>query len=213
MTPENSRNLAAESMIHRKLVSKKMGQAISKKRQKPKAEGLLTQQSNFVKEAVKDSPTSERPTAPSKGSPPSPRPHGQISSTLDNAVMTSEFLVFLHKLDKSDMLDDDECGRAGELEFVLAVQQLEDAPEEEKSDLLHSIGRKYFKGEGLDLDNKELWNRCSEVCKEQRVSESGLGCLQDAHDKCLDKLDSLHLVFLQKFRAQSCTAQIISCLL
>ena len=42
-------SILAESMIHRKLVSKKMGQAISKKRQKPKAEGLLTQQSNFVK--------------------------------------------------------------------------------------------------------------------------------------------------------------------
>ena len=127
--------------------------------------------------------------------------------------MTSEFLVFLHKLDKADMLDDDECGRAGELEFVIAVQQLEGAPDEKKTDLIHSIGFKYFKQDGLDLDNKELWNRCSEACSEPKVTESALACLQDAHDKCLDKLDGLHLIFLQKYRAQSCTSQIISCLL
>eukprot|EP00092_Neocalanus_flemingeri_P085220 GFUD01107207.1.p1 GENE.GFUD01107207.1~~GFUD01107207.1.p1 ORF type:complete len:195 (+),score=55.87 GFUD01107207.1:150-734(+) len=194
-----------------------MGQAISKKKQKSKAEGLLTQQSNFVKDAVKDSPPTERQVRQSatqnKGSPPSPRPHGQIYSTLDNAVLTAQFLVFLHQLDKADLLDAEDCGRAGELEFVLAVQQLADVPEENKLNHIHSIGSKYFKQDGLDLDNKELWNRCSEVCKEPKVSESGLSCLQSAHDKCLDKLDSLHLVFLQKYRAQSCTSQIISCLL
>jgi len=203
----------AESMIYRRVTKKKMGQAFSKKKQKQKAEGLFTQQSNFVKEAVKDSPTPEQSVAPKKGTPPSPRPHGQIQSTLDNPVMTSEFLVFLQKLDKADMLDDDECGRASELEFVLAVQQLETGPEEETADLVHTIGVKYFKQDGLDLDNKELWTRCSEACSELKVTESGINCLKDAHDKCLDKLDSVHLVFLQKYRAQTCTSQIISCLL
>ena len=163
--------------------------------------------------AVQDSPTSDQPAAPRKGTPPSPKPHGQIQSTLDNAIMTSEFLVFLQKLDKADYIDDDECGRASELEFVLAVKQLEDVPEEKKAECIQSIGAKYFKHDGLDLDNKELWKRCSEACSEPKVTESGLACLQDDNDKCLDKLDTLHLVFLQKYRTQSCTSQIISCLL
>ena len=41
--------ILAESMIYRRLVKKKMGQAFSNKKQKQKAEGLFTQQSNFVK--------------------------------------------------------------------------------------------------------------------------------------------------------------------
>ena len=64
-----------------------------------------------------------------------------------------------------------------------------------------------------DERNKELWKRCSEACSEPKVTKSGLACLQDDNEKCLDKLDTLHLVFLQKYRAQSCTSQIISCLL
>ena len=107
--------------------------------------------------------------------------------------MTSEFLVFLQKLDKADYIDDDECGRASELEFVLAVKQLEDVPEEKKAECIQSIGAKYFKQDGLDLDNKKLWKRCSEACSEAKETESGLACLQDAHDKCLDKLDTLQL--------------------
>jgi len=199
----------AESMIYRRVVKKKMGQAFSKKKQKQKTEGLFTQQANFVKDAVKDSP--DQPTR--KATPPSPRPHGQIQATLENPTMTSEFRVFLQKLDKADMIEEDECGRASELDFVLKVQQLEDAPEEQKAAIIHSIGVNYFKQDGLDLDNKELWKRCSETCSQQTVTESGLSCLKDACDKCLDKLDSLHLVFLQKYRAQTCTAHIISCLL
>lgn len=200
-------------MIYRRVVKKKMGQAFSKKKQRQKSEGLFTQQSNFVKEAVKDSPKPEPSVAPRKGTPPSPRPHGQIQSTLDNPTMAMEFRVFLQKLDKADMLEDDECGREGELEFVLKVQQLEEAPDEEKAELMHNIGKKYFKQDGLDLDNKELWTWCSEACSQPKVTESGIDCLKDAHDKCLDKLDSVHLVFLQKYRAQTCTAHIISCLL
>jgi len=202
-------------MIHRRLVRKKMGQAFSKKKQREKPEGLLTQQSNFIKEAVQDSPPTEQAATRRKGSPPSPRPHGQISSTLENPEMTSQFLVFLHKLDKADMLDDDECGHAGQLEFVLAVQQLEDAPEEKKVDLMKSIGVKYFKVDGLELDNKQLWNRCSQACSEPQVSDTELDALRDAHDKCLDKLDTLHMKFLQKYTktAPTCTSQIISCLL
>jgi len=209
MMPENSRNLTVDSMIYRRVVKKKMGQAFSKKKQKQKTEGLFTQQANFVKEAVKDSP--DPPTR--KATPPSPRPHGQIQATLENPTMTSEFRVFLEKLDKADMIEEDECGRVSELDFVIDVQQLEAAPEEKKATLLHSIGVKYFKQDGLDLDNKELWRRCAETCSQPTVTKSGLTCLKDASDKCLDKLDTLHLVFLQKYRAQTCTQHIISCLL
>ena len=127
--------------------------------------------------------------------------------------MTSEFRVFLEKLDKADMIEEDECGRVSELDFVIDVQQLEAAPEEKKATLLHSIGVKYFKQDGLDLDNKELWRRCAETCSQPTFTKSGLTCLKDASDKCLDKLDTLHLVFLQKYRAQTCTQHIISCLL
>jgi len=200
-------------MIYRRATKKKMGQVFSKKKQKQKAEGLFTQQSNFVREALEASPEPGESVVQRAGTPPSPRPHGQIQSTLENQIMTSEFRVFLQKLDKADMLDEDECGRASQLDFVLSVQQLDAAQEEEKSALLNIIGKKYFKQDGLELDNKDLWTRCSDACSEPAVTESGLNSLKDACDKCLDKLDRDHLVFLQKYRAQSCTSQIISCLL
>jgi len=207
-------NVAGEPMIHRRILTKKkMGQAFSKKKQKQKAEGLFTQQANFVKDAVQESPSLNNPSEQRNSTPPSPRPHGQILSTLENPMMTTEFLVFLHKLDKADMLEEDECGRADELEFVIAVRQAEAASDEKKAALVKEIGMKYFKQDGLDLDNKELWTRCSRVCQEDKVTETTMSNLFDAHDKCLDKLDSLHMVFLQKYRVQSCTAQIISCLL
>ena len=42
-------SVLVDSMIYRRVVKKKMGQAFSKKKQKQKTEGLFTQQANFVK--------------------------------------------------------------------------------------------------------------------------------------------------------------------
>jgi len=46
MLVQNSPNLTADSMIHRGFNKKKMGQTISKKKEKQKREGLMTQMKN-----------------------------------------------------------------------------------------------------------------------------------------------------------------------
>lgn len=147
-------------------------------------------------------------------SSPSPPPRG-LHSTLDSPTTTKEFLTFLDQMDKATMMDEEECGRAGSLEFVLKVRDLESAPDTHKESLMKQIGEKYFRqpGEGLVLDNNELWTRCADSCSEVRMTHQGLEHLKKAHDHCLAELDEMHLLFLQQRRDQSCVAQIISCLL
>merc|ERR1711997_762376 len=83
-------------------------------------------------------------------SSPSPPPRG-LHSTLDSPTTTKEFLTFLHEMDKATMMDEEECGRAGSLQFVLEVRDLESAEETKKESLMKQIGEKYFHrpGEGL----------------------------------------------------------------
>eukprot|EP00090_Calanus_glacialis_P028025 TRINITY_DN4475_c0_g1_i1.p1 TRINITY_DN4475_c0_g1~~TRINITY_DN4475_c0_g1_i1.p1 ORF type:complete len:210 (-),score=41.52 TRINITY_DN4475_c0_g1_i1:369-998(-) len=209
-------------MIHRGFNKKKMGQAISKKKEKQKREPLMTQMKNkttfsYILESIlqisifQDSSPSPR----LKGrSSPSPPPRG-LHSTLDSPTTTKEFLTFLNQMDKATMMDEEECGRAGSLEFVLKVRDLESAPDTHKESLMKQIGEKYFRqpGEGLVLDNNELWTRCADSCSEIRMTHQGIEHLKKAHDHCLAELDEMHLLFLQQRRDQSCVAQIISCLL
>ena len=112
-------------------------------------------------------------------------------------------------------MDEDECGRAGSLQFVLEVRHLEASLEDQKESLMKQIGSKYFgqHGGGLVLDNNELWTRCAEGCADHKLTLESLENLRKAHDHCLSELDELHLLFLQQRRDQSCVAQIISCLL
>jgi len=207
MLVQNSPNLSADSMIHRGFNKKKMGQTISKKKEKQKREPLMTQMKN------KTTDSSPSPRLQGRSSP-SPPPRG-LHSTLDSPTTTKEFLTFLDQMDKATMMDEEECGRAGSLEFVLKVRDLESAPDTHKESLMKQIGEKYFRqpGEGLVLDNNELWTRCADSCSEVRMTHQGLEHLKKAHDHCLAELDEMHLLFLQQRRDQSCVAQIISCLL
>ena len=113
------------------------------------------------------------------------------------------------------MIDEEECGRAGSLEFVLKVRDLESAPDTHKESLMKQIGEKYFSqpGEGLVINNNELWTRCADSCSEIRMTHHGIEHLKQAHDHCLAELDEMHLLFLQQRRDQSSVAQTISCLL
>jgi len=209
-----------------------MGQTISKKKEKQKREGLMSQMRNitafsytlesFLQISIfQDSSHSLSPQQPSLPSPrtrgrssPSPPPRG-LHSTLDSPTTTREFLTFLHEMDKATMMDEEECGRAGSLQFVLEVRDLESAEETKKESLMKQIGEKYFHrpGEGLVLNNNELWTRCADSCSEIKLTHEGIEHLRKAHDHCLAELDEMHLLFLQQRRDQSCVAQIISCLL
>jgi len=232
MPVQNSPNLTADSMIHRGFNKKKMGQTISKKKEKQKREGLMTQMKNktvfsYTLESIlqisifQDSSPSLSLQGRSSPSPrlqgrssPSPPPRG-LHSTLGSPTTTKEFLLFLNQMDKATMMDEEECGRAGSLEFVLKVRDLESAEDTHKESLMKQIGEKYFHrpGEGLVLNNNELWTRCADSCAEMRMTQEGIEHLRKAHDHCLAELDEMHLLFLQQRRDQSCVAQIISCLL
>eukprot|EP00092_Neocalanus_flemingeri_P033817 GFUD01036771.1.p1 GENE.GFUD01036771.1~~GFUD01036771.1.p1 ORF type:complete len:208 (+),score=49.23 GFUD01036771.1:117-740(+) len=207
MLVQNSPNLPADSMIHRGFNNKKMGQGISKKKEKQKREPLMTQ----MKNKTGDSSPSPRPQGRSSPYPP---PRG-LHSTLGSPTTTKEFLTFLNQMDQATMMEKEDCGRAGSLEFVLEVRHLESSPETKKESIMKQIGEKYFRqpGEGLVLENNELWTRCADSCSEVRVTKQGVENLRKAHDHCLAELDEMHLLFLQQRRDQSCVAQIISCLL
>jgi len=223
MLVQNSPNLSAESMIHRGFNKKKMGQNISKKKEKQKREPLMTQMKNktgfsftlesFLQISIfqDSSPSSPRPQGRSSPSPP---PRG-LHSTLGSPTTTKEFLTFLKQMDEATMMDEEECGRAGSLEFILEVRHLDSAPEHKKESIMKQIGEKYFRqpGDGLVLDNDELWTRCAESCCSCTVTKQGVENLKKAHDHCLAELDEMHLLFLQQRRDQSCVSQIISCLL
>jgi len=161
-----------------------------------------------------DSSPTPPPTPQRRRGSPSPPPRG-LHSTLDSPTTTKEFLTFLHQMDKDTMMDEEECGRAGSLQFVLQVRDLNIAPETQKESLMKQIGEKYFRrpGEGIVLENDELWTRCADSCSEHKVTHEGLENLRKAHDHCLAELDEMHLLFLQQRRDQSCVAQIIHCLL
>merc|ERR1712106_1232645 len=210
-------SLLADSMIHRGFNKKKMGQTISKKKEKQKREGLITQMKNKTLDSSPSLSLQGRssPSPRLQGrSSPSPPPRG-LHSTLGSPTTTKEFLLFLNQMDKATMMDEEECGRAGSLEFILKVRDLESAEETHKESLMKQIGEKYFHrpGEGLVLNNNELWTRCADSCSEVRMTQEGVEHLRKAHDHCLAELDEMHLLFLQQRRDQSCVAQIISCLL
>merc|ERR1712106_1212619 len=105
-------SLLADSMIHRGFNKKKMGQTISKKKEKQKREGLMTQMKNktlfsYTLESIlqisifQDS----SPSLSLQGqSSPSPPPRG-LRSTLGSPTTTKEFLLFLNQMDKATMMD------------------------------------------------------------------------------------------------------------
>ena len=65
-----------------------------------------------------ESPSKKAPSPSRKSPSPPPR---RLSSTLETASLTREFLTFLQDLDKASLLPQNESGRAQTLQFVLEV--------------------------------------------------------------------------------------------
>jgi len=154
-------------------------------------------------------------TSPKKSASPPPR---RLISTLETASLTREFLTFLQNMDRASLVPG-QSGRADTLQFVLEVRQLKAAEKEtERLSMLEQIGQKYFSqeedGRRLVLENKVLWQRCSEQCAKCEDTTSALENLSKAHDSLLAELDEDHLRFLKIRPAPaSCVDQVMMCLL
>ena len=109
--------------------------------------------------------TTQRSTSSSAGSaPPSPR---SLADTLASPQLQATFLRFLQDLDLNAGIPPTHCGRAGSLQFVLAVKQLQ-IQEEER--IRPEDWVRFFPSEnkatGLVLNNDPgLWLRCAEATK------------------------------------------------
>lgn len=159
--------------------------------------------------------------------PPSPAPPPRgLQGTLTSTSLYNEFQIFLHQLDLATSghqddsgLGDDEVGeRVTSLNFVQEIQRLEKTKDKNtRQTITKDIGEKFFPigqhGNGLTLDNNQLWNRCSSACRAPVLTKQGLEDLRKAHDSVLPELDELHLLFLHQREEQSCVKQIISCIL
>ena len=168
---------------------------------------------------------------PARGSP-SPPPR-RLSSTLESASLTTEFLSFLRDLDTASLVPHNECGRAEALQFVIEVnevicnvyhfqridqvrQLINTKEDESKVSLLQEMGRRYFSqsedGRRLVLENSELWRRISEQCAKCDDVSSAQENVSRAHDSLMSELDENHLLFLQTRRQSSCVDKVM-CLL
>jgi len=187
-----------------------MGILLSKPKEKQqKREGLMAQMKNKTEDVSPSKKT------PARGSP-SPPPR-RLSSTLESASLTTEFLSFLRDLDTASLVPHNECGRAEALQFVIEVRQLINTKEDEsKVSLLQEMGRRYFSqsedGRRLVLENSELWRRISEQCAKCDDVSSAQENVSRAHDSLMSELDENHLLFLQTRRQTSCVDKVM-CLL
>ena len=185
---------------------KKMGSAFSK--QKQKKEGLMSQMKSKTEQR---SPTPSRTPvsqSPSFCQTPPPR---NLATTLSSPPLSQEFLSFLTTLDKASCLEEDECGRADSLQFVLDLRAL-DGKEGEVPE--HSFAR-YFpiSGGGLVLENQELWKECAGIVTNKRLTKADKMMLDKAASACCNELEPLHLIFLSQRKEPSPVCQMISCLL
>ena len=184
----------------------KMGSAFSK--QKQKKEGLMSQMKSKTEQR---SPTPSRTPvsqSPSFCQTPPPR---NLATTLSSPPLSQEFLSFLTTLDKASCLEEDECGRADSLQFVLDLRAL-DGKEGEIPE--HSFAR-YFpiSGGGLVLENQELWKECAGIVTNKRLTKADKMMLDKAASACCNELEPLHLIFLSQRKEPSPVCQMISCLL
>jgi len=212
MSVLESRNLSVDTpMIHRGFRRNKMGNIISKK--KEKREGLMSQMRDIAENnnshSVSRSPSVTPSTSTSLPSPP-PR---NLASTLASPVLSQEFLAFLTTLDEATGLEEHECGRADTFRFVLDVRALEEE-KEDNSSFTPCLGR-YFNtcGGGLVLDNRMLWEECRVAVSQHPLTAKGRDRLALAAQCCCSELDSLHLLFLSQRKEVSAVCQIISCIL
>ena len=117
------------------------------------------------KPIVAPAATTQRSTSSSVGSaPPSPR---SLADTLASPQLQASFLQFLQDLDHNAGIPPTHCGRAGSLQFVLAVKQLQIQGEERiRSEDWVRFFPSENKATGLVLNNDPgLWLRCAEATK------------------------------------------------
>ena len=181
---------------------KKMGSAFSK--QKQKKEGLMSQMKSKTEQ------TQSRTVSPSPSFCQTPPPRN-LATTLSSPPLSQEFLSFLTTLDKASCLEEDECGRADSLQFVLDLRAL-DGKEGEIPE--HNFAR-YFpiSGGGLVLENQELWKECAGIVTNKRLTKADKMMLDKAASACCNELEPLHLIFLSQRKEPSPVCQMISCLL
>merc|ERR1711934_174816 len=196
----------------------RMGANHSKERPQ---EGVLSQMKNLLK-----SPNNNRPVvvpavaavrrstsrSSSVGSPPpSPR---TLADTLTSPKLQASFLQFLQDLDHNDpTVPPDHCGRAGSLEFALAVKQLRIGGERNRpEDWVRFFPRE--KATGLALNNDpQLWQRCAEATRKEELSEEDLQTLLLAREHCVRKLLKDHEEFVRQRATEKATtmSQLASC--
>jgi len=186
---------------------KKMGSAFSK--QKQKKEGLMSQMKS--KTELSSPASSPAPVSPSQSFCQTPPPRN-LATTLSSNQLSQEFLAFLTTLDKASCLDEDECGRADSLRFVLELRALES---QEGEILEHNFAR-YFPlagGGGLVLDNQELWKECAGIVSKKILTKVDRVMLNKAASACCNELEHDHVMFLSQRKEPSPVCQMISCLL
>merc|ERR1719381_454575 len=76
------------------------------------------------KTELSNSAPSPAPVSPSQSFCQTPPPRN-LATTLSSNQLSQEFLAFLTTLDKASCLDEDECGRADSLQFVLDLRALD----------------------------------------------------------------------------------------
>ena len=193
-------------MIYKGARGTKMGANISKR--KEKKEGLMSQMKSKTE---RSSPTPSRTVSPSPSFCQTPPPRN-LATTLSSNQLSQEFLAFLTTLDKASCLDEDECGRADSLRFVLELRALES---QEGEILEHNFAR-YFPlagGGGLVLDNQELWKECAGIVSKKILTKVDRVMLNKAASACSNELEHDHVIFLSQRKEPSPVCQMISCLL
>ena len=138
-------------------------------------EGVLSQMKNLLKGS------NNRPTVPAAGTgvstlrlnsvgsaPPSPR---TLADTLSSPQLRENFQQFLKHLDANAGTPPNHCGRAGSLEFVLAVKQIAQSQEGNRPE----EWIQFFPTDntGLVLNNDpNLWRRCAEATKKVLIHKT-----------------------------------------
>ena len=211
----------------------RMGANHSKER--PQQEGVLNQMKNLLKNkpiVAAAATTTQRSTSSSVGSaPPSPR---SLADTLASPQLQASFLQFLQDLDHNAGIPPTHCGRAGSLQFVLAVKQLQIQEEERiRSEDWVRFFPSENKATGLVLNNDPgLWLRCAEATKkvfqtssltyfmfftfpflQDELSEEGMQALLLAREHCVKQLSREHQQFLVQRASEKATtiSKLASC--
>jgi len=194
----------------------RMGANHSKERPQ---EGVLSQ----MKTLLKSPNNNNRPMAVAQRStsrttslgspPPSPR---SLADTLASPQLQESFLKFLEDLDHNSGIPPDHCGRAGSLEFVLAVKQfqIEEGERRNRSEDWLRFFPRDNKTSGLVLNNDpQLWRRCAEATRKEELTEEDLQALLLARDHCVKQLSREHQQFLVQRATEKATAmsKLASC--